>query len=51
MPNDTIILYFGAAFTKCYAYRYGKKIIPNKYAVYVLKQETEREPEIVNDEN
>lgn len=48
---SAIILYFGAAFTKVYSYKYGKKIIPNKYAVYIKKQEIEYEPKIINDES
>lgn len=40
---SAIILYFGAEFTKVYAYTFGNKIIPNQYAVYVLKQEIEKE--------
>jgi membrane protein len=40
---SAIILYFGAEFTKVYAYTFGKKIIPNDYAVYVEKQEVEKE--------
>jgi len=35
---SAIILYFGAEFTKVYANTYGKRIIPNEYAVKVLKQ-------------
>ncbi len=38
------ILYFGASFTKVYAYRFGKKIIPNKYAVFIVQNEVEKEP-------
>ncbi len=37
------ILYFGAEFTKVYAFTFGGKIIPNNYAVYVEKQEVEKE--------
>jgi membrane protein len=40
---SALILYFGAEFTKVYAYTFGKKIIPNDYAVYVEKQEVEKE--------
>jgi membrane protein len=46
-----IILYFGASFTKVYAYKFGKKIIPNKYAVFIQKKEVEHEPEVVNADN
>ena len=35
---SAIILYFGAEFTKVYAYTHGQKIIPNEYAVQVLKR-------------
>lgn len=30
---SSMILYFGAEFTKCYAIKYGTEIIPNEYAV------------------
>ena len=40
---SAIILYFGAEFTKVYAYTYGEKITPNKYAVYVENREIEKE--------
>ena len=35
---SAIILYFGAEFTKVYALSYGKKIIPNDYAVEITKE-------------
>lgn len=35
---SAIILYFGAEFTKVYALSYGKKIIPNDYAVEIKKE-------------
>jgi membrane protein len=35
---SAIILYFGAEFTKIYSSRYGKKIIPNDYAVEIKKE-------------
>ena len=35
---SAIILYFGAEFTKVYARKYGKKIIPNDYAVEIQKE-------------
>ena len=35
---SAIILYFGAEFTKVYARLYGKKIIPNEYAVKIKKE-------------
>jgi membrane protein len=34
---SAIILYFGAEFTKVYAYTYGKKIIPNSYSIHIKK--------------
>lgn len=40
---SSIILYFGAAFTKCYTMERGKKIIPKKTAVLVEQKEIERE--------
>lgn len=40
---SAIILYFGAEFTKVYAYTYGRKIIANDYAVHIEKEEVERE--------
>jgi membrane protein len=44
---SSIILYFGAEFTMVYASLYGKKIVPNDYAVYVEKKEIEhRKPHI-----
>jgi membrane protein len=41
---SAIILYFGAEFTKVYAKIYGKKIIPNEYAVEIVKEIFEIEP-------
>jgi len=35
---SAIILYFGAEFTKVYAFSYGKKIVPNSYAVEIKKE-------------
>lgn len=35
----SIILYFGAEFTKVYALEYGGGIIPDKTAVFIIKQE------------
>jgi len=35
---SAIILYFGAEFTKVYSKAYGKKIIPNAYAVEIKKE-------------
>lgn len=36
----SIILYFGAEFTKVHALEYGGGIVPNSNAVFVIKQET-----------
>jgi membrane protein len=36
---SAIILYFGAEFTKVYAYTHGNKIIPNKYTVHIHREE------------
>ncbi|MBK9016394.1 MAG: YihY/virulence factor BrkB family protein [Saprospiraceae bacterium] len=36
---SAIILYFGAEFTKVYANKYGGKISPNQYAVFVERKE------------
>ncbi len=44
---SAIILYSGAEFTKIYAKTYGKGIIPNDYAVKILK-DIEKEPTLVN---
>ncbi len=41
---SAIILYFGAEFTKVYAYTHGKKIIPNEYSVQIIKEKIEIEP-------
>lgn len=35
----SIILYFGAEFTKVYALEYGGGIVPDKTAVFIIKQE------------
>ncbi len=48
---SAIILYFGAEFTKVYAIYFGKKIIPNKYAVHILKSNAEIEPIEVNQDD
>ena len=40
---SAIILYFGAEFTKVYAYTHGQKIIPNQYSVQISKQQIEIE--------
>lgn len=44
---SALILYFGAEFTKVYALAFGKKIIPNNYAVYIKKEEIEIQPKVV----
>jgi membrane protein len=46
---SSIILYFGAEFTKVYARLFGKSIIPNPYAVRVEKREIEREPAVTTE--
>ncbi|HEX2607760.1 MAG TPA: YihY/virulence factor BrkB family protein [Flavisolibacter sp.] len=40
---SSIILYFGAEFTKAYAACYGSRIMPNHYAVWVKQIEVEEE--------
>jgi len=40
---SSIILYFGAEFTKEYAFLYGTRIEPTSYAVHVERKEVERE--------
>lgn len=42
---SAIILYFGAEFTKVYAINHGQKIIPEEYAVIVVKQKIEIPPQ------
>lgn len=46
---SAIILYFGAEFTKVYARAYGKKIIPNDYAVEIKKEIFEVKSSTAND--
>lgn len=36
---SSVIIYFGATFTKVYAYLYGGKIIPRSYAIFVETKE------------
>lgn len=36
---SSVIIYFGATFTKVYAYLYGGKIIPKSYAIFVETKE------------
>ena len=46
---SSVILYFGAAFTKSYAITIGHGIAPNKNAVYIIKTESKEIPN--NDAN
>lgn len=39
---SSIILFFGAEFTQVYAYRFGSRIRPSDYAVWVVHKEIER---------
>ena len=48
---SAIILYFGAEFTKAYAYTFGKKIIPNSYSVKIDKHSYELDSKTINVEN
>lgn len=40
---SSVILYFGAEFTKAYAVQYGTQIRPNHYAVWIKHVEVEKE--------
>lgn len=40
---SSIILYFGAEFTKAWAAQFGGRIVPSKYAVWVKQVEIEKE--------
>ncbi|HKP31373.1 MAG TPA: YihY/virulence factor BrkB family protein [Chitinophagaceae bacterium] len=40
---SSLILYFGAEFTKAYAANYGSRILPNNYAVWIKQVEVEEE--------
>ena len=40
---SSVILYFGAEFTKAYAARFGRRIMPNDYAVWIKQIEVEQE--------
>ena len=40
---SSVILYFGAEFTKAYAAKYGSRIQPNHYAVWIKQIEVEEE--------
>jgi membrane protein len=46
---SSIILYFGAEFTKAYALDYGEPIHPNEYAVVVEKMEVEKGKESIQE--
>jgi membrane protein len=39
---SSIILYFGAEFTKVYAMRHGGGIVPNDRAVFIIKREAKK---------
>jgi membrane protein len=43
---SAIILYFGAEFTKVFAYTHGQKIIPNRYSVQIHKAKEIELPKI-----
>jgi len=45
---SSIILYFGAAFTKNYAQAVGRHIYPNDYAVYIQQVEVESKDSLQN---
>ncbi len=45
---SAIILYFGAEFTKVYAYTHGQKIIPNRYSIQIHKDNHITEPQSKN---
>ena len=42
---SAIILYFGAEFTRAYAYSFGEKIIPNSYAIQINKEIVDEKPQ------
>jgi len=48
---SAIILYFGAEFTKVFAYAHGQKIIPNRYSVQIFKENKIEEPKSKNLKN
>ncbi|MDJ1482061.1 YihY/virulence factor BrkB family protein [Cytophagaceae bacterium YF14B1] len=51
---SSIILYFGAEFTKVYSQCFGTPIEPSKHAVFIVKEETEHsanEMKTINHEN
>lgn len=45
---SAFILYFGAEFTKVYANKYGGKILPNKFAVFVETKEVRAKEAVLN---
>lgn len=46
---SSIILYFGAEFTKVYALSYGSEILPNNYAVTTKQVEIEHDNKSINE--
>ncbi len=42
------IFYFGAEFTKVYANKYGSRIRPNQYAVFIEKKEIQTQDQAVS---
>lgn len=43
---SSIILYFGAEFTKVYSQHFGTPIEPSKHAVFIVKEETEHKTNV-----
>lgn len=48
---SSVILYFGAEFTKAYAIKYGDSILPNEYAVVTQVVEVEKKNETLQQAN
>lgn len=48
---SSVILYFGAEFTKVYAASFGHGIVPDKYAVLIEKKEVEHPDQKTSDKN
>ena len=48
---SSVILYFGAEFTKAYAIKYGDSILPNEYAVVTEVVEVEKKNETLQQAN
>ena len=46
---SSVILYFGAEFTRAYALRYGEPIVPDEYAVMAENIEIEHDHETVQE--